>query len=38
MAHLKAEEQHARDDQARYEKMCKSLGILGGALLVILMY
>ncbi|MBN2909864.1 stage III sporulation protein AB [Polycladomyces sp. WAk] len=38
MAHLQAEEQHARDDQARYEKMCKSLGVLGGALLVILMY
>lgn len=38
MAHLKAEEQHARDEQARYEKMCKSLGILGGVLLVILMY
>jgi stage III sporulation protein AB len=34
---LKSEEEAARDDQARYEKMCKSLGILAAALIVILM-
>jgi stage III sporulation protein AB len=34
---LKTEEDSAREDQARYEKMCKSLGILAAALIVILM-
>ncbi|MBW7459647.1 stage III sporulation protein SpoIIIAB [Paenibacillus sepulcri] len=33
---LKAEEDTARDDQARYEKMWKSLGVLIAALVVIL--
>ncbi|UVI32283.1 stage III sporulation protein SpoIIIAB [Paenibacillus spongiae] len=33
---LKAEEDAARDDQSRYEKMCKSLGVLVAALVVIL--
>jgi stage III sporulation protein AB len=36
MEQLKAEEDGARDDQARYEKMCKSLGVLIAALVVIL--
>lgn len=35
---LQHEEAAARDDQARYEKMCKSLGLLAGALIVILIY
>jgi stage III sporulation protein AB len=35
---LRAEEEAARDDQSRYEKMWKSLGILTGALVVVLMY
>ncbi|CAM2809793.1 stage III sporulation protein SpoIIIAB [Paenibacillus sediminis] len=35
---LQSEEVSARDDQARYEKMCKSLGLLSGALVVILIY
>lgn len=34
---LQSEEEAAREDQFRYEKMCKSLGILAAALLVILM-
>lgn len=34
---LKAEEDAARDDQARYEKMWKSLGVLLAVLIVILM-
>lgn len=34
---LKAEEDAARDDQARYEKMWKSLGVLIAVLIVILM-
>nr|WP_279588890.1 stage III sporulation protein SpoIIIAB [Paenibacillus castaneae] len=34
---LKAEEDAARDDQGRYEKMWKSLGILIAVLIVILM-
>ncbi|MFC4103838.1 stage III sporulation protein SpoIIIAB [Paenibacillus xanthanilyticus] len=33
---LQAEEEAARDDQARYEKMSKSLGVLVAALVVIL--
>jgi stage III sporulation protein AB len=37
VANLKVEEDHARDEQVRYEKMCKTLGFLAGALLVILM-
>jgi stage III sporulation protein AB len=37
IANLKVEENHARDEQVRYEKMCKTLGFLAGALLVILM-
>jgi stage III sporulation protein AB len=37
-ANLQVEEAQARDEQSRYEKMCKSLGILGGALIVLLMY
>jgi stage III sporulation protein AB len=36
MQQLKAEEDAARDDQARYEKMWKSLGVLIAALVVIL--
>ncbi|WP_246258847.1 stage III sporulation protein SpoIIIAB [Kroppenstedtia pulmonis] len=35
---LQVEENRARDDQVRYEKMCKSLGILAGALIIILIY
>ena len=34
VANLKVEEDHARDEQVRYEKMCKTLGFLAGALLV----
>ncbi|CAH1210235.1 Stage III sporulation protein AB [Paenibacillus plantiphilus] len=36
MGQLKTEEDAARDDQARYEKMWKSLGVLIAALVVIL--
>ncbi|MEF3301940.1 stage III sporulation protein SpoIIIAB [Paenibacillus sp. GYB003] len=35
---LQAEEQAAREDQRRYEKMWRSLGVLAGAFVVILMY
>jgi stage III sporulation protein AB len=35
---LLGEEASAKEDQNRYEKMWKSLGLLGGALVVILMY
>ncbi|BAU27416.1 stage III sporulation protein AB [Aneurinibacillus soli] len=35
---LENEEQTARDNQRRYEKMYRSLGVLGGLLLVILLY
>lgn len=35
---LQAEEQTAWDEQKRYEKMWKSLGVLAGAFVVILMY
>lgn len=35
---LQAEEQQARDEQQRYEKMWKSLGVLAGAFVVILIY
>ncbi|MHA6483787.1 stage III sporulation protein SpoIIIAB [Paenibacillus sp. strain BS8-2] len=37
LSQLKAEEDSARDDQARYEKMWKSLGVLLAVLIVILM-
>ncbi|KIL41116.1 stage III sporulation protein AB [Gordoniibacillus kamchatkensis] len=37
-AQLKAEEQTAREEQKRYETMWRSLGVLVGALIVILMY
>lgn len=35
---LQGEEDTAKEEQRRYEKMWKSLGVLGGALVVILMY
>jgi stage III sporulation protein AB len=35
---LTSEEQEARIEQQKYEKMCKSLGFLGGLLAVILIY
>ncbi|ANY71927.1 stage III sporulation protein SpoIIIAB [Paenibacillus ihbetae] len=35
---LKHEEEAAREDQAKYEKMSKSLGLLIGALIVILIF
>ncbi|MDR6224661.1 stage III sporulation protein SpoIIIAB [Desmospora profundinema] len=35
---LEKEETDARDEQSRYEHMCRSLGVLGGALIVILIY
>ncbi|WP_373230551.1 stage III sporulation protein SpoIIIAB [Cohnella sp.] len=37
MIQLQAEESSARDDQQRYEKLSRSLGMLGAALVVILM-
>jgi len=37
MSHLHSLEQEARQEQAKYEKMYKSLGFLGGLLVVILM-
>jgi len=37
MVHLEAEETAAREEQRKYEKMCRSLGVLGAALVVILM-
>ncbi|ANX12854.1 stage III sporulation protein SpoAB [Fictibacillus arsenicus] len=37
LAHLNREEKEARDIQERYEKMCKSLGVLMGLLIVILL-
>lgn len=37
LSQLKSEEENARDDQARYEKMWKSLGVLLAVLIVILM-
>jgi stage III sporulation protein AB len=37
MHHLQAEESSARDEQQRYEKMSRSLGVLGAALVVIIM-
>lgn len=38
MLQLQAEEQTARDEQQRYERMWRSLGVLIGALAVIIMY
>ena len=35
---LESEEAAAREDQARYEKMYRSLGLLCGAFIVILFY
>ncbi|WP_166239148.1 stage III sporulation protein SpoIIIAB [Paenibacillus turpanensis] len=35
---LRSEEETAREDQRRYEKMWRTLGVLMGALVVILMY
>ncbi|MBA4494984.1 stage III sporulation protein SpoIIIAB [Paenactinomyces guangxiensis] len=37
-SNLKVEEMKAREEQERYEKMYKTVGILAGALIVILMY
>ena len=37
MVHLEAEEAAAREEQRKYERMCRSLGVLGAALVVILM-
>ncbi len=37
-ANLEVEERKAREEQVQYEKMCKTVGILGGVLLIILMY
>jgi stage III sporulation protein AB len=37
MHQLQAEESAAREEQLKYEKMCRSLGMLGAALVVILM-
>jgi stage III sporulation protein AB len=36
MAHLKKTEAEAREDQLKYEKMYKTLGVLAGVLIVIL--
>jgi len=38
MGQLKGEEEAAKEDQRRYAKMWRSLGMLGGALVVILMF
>ncbi|GIQ70692.1 stage III sporulation protein AB [Xylanibacillus composti] len=38
MRQLQAEEETAKEEQARYERMWRSLGLLGAALIVILMY
>lgn len=35
---LEVEEQRAREEQIQYEKMYKTLGVLAGALIIILMY
>lgn len=37
LLHLEKEEAEAKDEQVRYEKMMKSLGLLGGLLIVILL-
>jgi stage III sporulation protein AB len=38
LMNLKSEEELARSQQQKYEKMCRSLGVLGGLLMVILLY
>jgi stage III sporulation protein AB len=38
IAQLQAEEENAIEEQKRYEKMWRSLGVLAGALIVIVMY
>ncbi|MCS1350772.1 stage III sporulation protein SpoIIIAB [Mechercharimyces sp. CAU 1602] len=38
VSNLQVEENHAREEQGQYEKMWKSVGVLGGALLIILLY
>ncbi|QFT89750.1 stage III sporulation protein SpoAB [Bacillus sp. THAF10] len=38
LTHLEREELDARDKQSRYERMIKSLGVLSGLLLVILLF
>lgn len=38
LLNLQQEELTARDEQQKYEKMCKSLGVLSGILAIILMY
>ncbi|WNQ09403.1 stage III sporulation protein SpoIIIAB [Paenibacillus aurantius] len=38
VSHLQAEEQTAAEEQKRFEKMWKSLGVLAAALIVLLMY
>lgn len=38
IANLLVEEENAREEQSKYEKLCKSLGVLAGALAVILMF
>lgn len=38
LLHLGREEQEARDEQGRYEKLSKSLGLLGGLLIALLIY
>lgn len=38
MNQLQCEEENAADEQRRYAKMWRSLGMLGGALVVILMF
>lgn len=37
MQQLQAEEEQASEDRRRYEKMWRNLGVLGGALIVVLM-
>lgn len=38
LTHLEREEADAREKQAKYEKMVKSLGFLGGLLLIIILF
>ncbi len=35
---LEVEEKKAQDEQMQYEKMCKTIGVLSGALIVLLIY
>lgn len=37
-ANLEIEEKKSRDEQNQYEKMCKTMGVLAGALIVLLIY